>query len=159
MEDEEHDLTDSEGESAPRAPTTSSSLKDEDEVCRALAMSEASVSELESENSEWFKVEPDDSKIPRKVDDSETEEDNDSDNHDLNEPDTIEDDDDEWFSIPRESQVKNEAKVVSSIKMETQSSEGFEVVEDPRVQDTTVGFAPEPTPAGVNPPHPGKAGN
>ena len=148
MEDEEYDLTDSEGESAPRAPTTSSSLKDEDEVFRALAMSEASVSELESENSEWFKVEPDDSKIPRKVDDSETEEDNDSDNHDLNEPDTIEDDDDEWFSIPRESQVKNEAKVVSSIKIETQSSEGFEVVEYPRVQDTTVGFAPEPTPAG-----------
>jgi hypothetical protein len=99
-------------------------------VARALAMSKASGSELESEHSEWFKVEPGDPKIPRKVDDSETEEDNDSDNHDLNEPDTVEeddhdDDDDEWFSIPRESQVKDEAKVESSTTMGTQSSEGF----------------------------------
>lgn len=153
MEDEEYDLTDSEDESAPRASTISSSLKGEDEVIRALAMSEVSGSELESEHSEWFKVEPNDPRISRKVDDSETEEDNDSDNHDLNEFDSVEDDDggggDEWFSIPRETQVKSEAKATSSITMKTQSSEESDVVEAPRIQDTIVGFSPPPTPRSV----------
>ena len=151
MEDEEYDLTDSEDESAPHASTTSGSLKNEDEVDRALAMSKASGSEPESEHSEWFKVEPSDPKIPRKVNDSETEEDNDSDNHDLNEPDTVEDDDDddEWFSIPRETQVKSEAKAVNSIKTETQRPEGFDVIGVPRIQDTVVSFTPSPTPTRV----------
>jgi len=135
-------MSDSEGESAPRASTASNSIKDEDEVARDLAMSRASGSEPESEHSEWFKVEPDDPKIPRRIDDSETEEDNDSDNHDFNEPDTVEGDDDEWFSVPRESQLKGEVKVASSSTMGTQSSEGFNAVTAPRVQDTSVGFPP-----------------
>ena len=147
MEDEEYDLSDSEDESAPRVFTTSDSIKDEDEVARDLAMSNASGSELESEHSEWFKVEPNDPKIPRKFEDSETEEDNDSDNHDLNEPDTVEedDDDDEWLSIPKEGQVKGEAKVASSTTMGTQSSEGFDFVRASQFQATVVGFAPSPT--------------
>jgi hypothetical protein len=163
VEDEEYDLSDSEDESAPRASTTSSVLKDEDEVVRALATSKASGSELDSEHSEWFKVEPGDPKRPGKVDDSETEEDNDSDNHDLNEPDMVEDDDnDEWFSIPRESRVKDEmkdeVKVASSITMGTQSSEIFYVVGAPRIQNTVVGFAHSPTLTSVQPPHSGEAG-
>lgn len=142
LEDEEYDLSDSEDESVPRASTTSSGLKDEDEVARALAMSKPSESEPEPEHSEWFKVEPDDLKIPGKADDSETEEDNDSDNHDLNEPDTVEDDDDEWFSIRKETQVKGETKDASSTTMETQSPDGFDIVKVPRTQDTIVGSAP-----------------
>jgi len=145
LEDEEYDLSDSGDESVPPASTISISMKDEDEMARALAMSRASGSKLESEHSEWFKVEPGDLKVLGKVDDSETEEDNDSDNHDFNEPDAVEDDDDEWFSVPRESQVKGEVKVASSSTMGTQSSEGFDVVTAPRIQDTTVGFSPSPT--------------
>jgi len=145
LEDEEYDLSDSGDESVPRAPTVSTSMKDEDEVAQALAMSRASGSDLESEHSEWFKVEPDDPKVPGKVDDSETEEDNDSDNYDFNEPDTVEDDnDDEWFSVPKESQVKGEVKVASSSTMGTQNSEGFDVVKAPRIQDTIVGFSLSP---------------
>lgn len=149
LEDEEYDLSDSGDESVPRAPTISTSMKDEDEVARALAMSRASGSELESEHSEWFKVEPDDLKVPGKVDDSETEEDNDSDNHDFNEPDEAEGDnddneDDEWFSVPRENQLKSEVKVASSSTMGTQSSEGFDIVKAPRIQGTIVGFSPLP---------------
>jgi len=117
--------------------------EDEDEVARALAVSRASGSELESEHSEWFKVEPDDPKVPGKIDDSETEEDNDSDNHDVNEPDAVEDDEgDEWFSVPRETQVKGDVKIESSSTMGTQSSEGFDVVTPPRIQDTLVGLSP-----------------
>ena len=160
MEDEEYDLSDSEDESAPRAPTISSSLKDEDEVAGALEVSKASGSELESEHSEWFKVELGDPKILGKVDDSETEEDYDSDNQDLEEPDTVEDDDnDEWFTIPREGQVKSEVKTESSTTMETQSSEGFSVIELPQTQDTTVGFAPSLIFTNVQSPHSGEAGN
>lgn len=141
MEDEEYDLSDSEDESVSPAPTTSDSIMDEGGVVRALTMSKASGPELESEHSEWFEVEPDDPKIPGKFDDSETEEDNDSDDHDLNEPDTVEEDDDndEWFSIRREE------KVVSSTTMGTQSSEGFDAVRAPQIQDTIVGSAPSPT--------------
>ena len=160
MEDEEYDLSDSDDESAPRASTISSSLKDEDEVVRALEVSKASGSELESEHSEWFKVELGDPKIFGKVDDSETEEDNDSDNHDLQEPDTVEDDDsDEWFTIPREGQVKSEVKAESITTVGTQSSEGFSVIEAPQNQDTTVGFTPSPTFTNVQSPHSGEAGN
>jgi len=145
LEDEEYDLSDSEDESIPRASTISSNLNDQDVVARALALSRASGSEPESEHSEWFKVEPDDLKVPGKVDDSETEEDNDSDSHNLSEPDTVEgDDDDEWFSVPKESQVKSEAKVASSSTMGTKSSEGFNVVKAPQVQGTTVGSPPSP---------------
>ena len=142
LEDEEYDLSDSGDESVPRASTISTSMKDEDEVDRALAISRASGSELESEHSEWFKVEPNDPKVPGKVDDSETEEDNDSDNHDSNEPDAVEDDDDEWFPVPRESQVKGDAKVASGSTMGTQSSKGFDVVTAPRIHDTIVCFSP-----------------
>lgn len=142
MEDEEYDLSDSDNESAPPTSTISSSLKDEDEVARALEVSKASGSESESEHSEWFKVEPGDPKVHRKVDDSETEEDNDSDSQEFEEPDMTEyDDNDEWFTIPREGQVKIEAKSESSTTMETKSSEGFSVIEAPQNQDTTVGFA------------------
>jgi len=141
MEDEEYDLSDSDGESAPRASTISSNLEDEDEVARALEVSKTSGSELESEHSEWFKVQPGDPKIPRRVDDSETEEDNDSDNQDLEEPDMTEDDDDEWFTIPREGQVKVEVKAESSTTVGTQSSEEFSVIEAPQNQNTTVGSA------------------
>lgn len=141
MEDEEYDLSDSEDEPTPSASMPSGNLTDEDEVARALAMSKASWSEPDSEHSEWFKVEPDVPKISGKVDDSETEEDNDSDNYDLNESDTVDDDDDEWFSVPRETQMKGEAKVTSSTTMGTQSSEGFDLVQAPRIQDPVVGFA------------------
>jgi len=142
MEDEEYDLSDSDNESAPRASTISSNLKDEDEVARALKVSKTSGSEPESEHSEWFKVEPGDPKAHRKVDDSETEEDNDSDSQDLEELDMTEyDDNDEWFTIPREGQVGTEVKSESSTTMGTQSSEGFSVIEAPQNQDTTVGFA------------------
>lgn len=138
MEDEEYDLSDSEDESAPRASTSSSSLKDEGEIARALAISKASGSEPESEHSEWFKVEPDNPKIP-KADDSETEEDNDSDNHDLDEPDTV--DDDEWFPIPKDDQDKSRAKITSTA-MGTQISDVLDAVEAPQVQDAIVRFVP-----------------
>lgn len=138
MEDEEYDLSDSEGGSPPRASAASSNLEGEGEVARALAMSTTSGSEPESEHSEWFKVEPGELIIPGKVDDSETEEDNDSDNHDLKEPDTVESDEEGWLSIP---QLKDEVKVASSATMGTQGSEGFDVVRATRVQDTIVGFA------------------
>ncbi|KAF9785002.1 DNA ligase 4 [Thelephora terrestris] len=137
LEDEEYDLSDSEDESVPRASTSSSSLKDEDEIARALATSKASGSELESEHSEWFKVGPGNLKISVKADDSETEEDNDSDNHDLDEPDAINDEDDEWFSIPKGDQDKSPAKIISSTAMETQRSDEFDVIEAPQVQDAT----------------------
>ena len=157
MEDEEYDLSDSEGESPPRTFATSSSPEGEGEVARALAMLTASGSELESEHSEWFKVEPDDQIMPGKVDDSETEEDNDSDYSDLKELDAVESDGGEWLSIP---QVKDEVKVVSSATMGTQSSQGFDDVRAPRVQDTIVGFASSPTFTNVQrTPHPGEAGN
>ena len=155
MEDEEYDLSGSEDESAPRVSTASDNLKDENEAVRALdSMSKAPGSELESEHSEWFKVEPDDLETPEKADDSETEDDHDSDNHDSNE-----DDGDEWFSVPGESQVKSEVKVVTSIKMETQTSDGFDVVEAPQTHDTIVGFAPLQTLTSVQPPDPDEAGN
>lgn len=142
MEDEEYDLSDSDNESAPRASTISSNLEDEDEVARSLEASKTSGSKPESEHSEWFKVEPGDPRIHRKVDDSETEEDNDSDSQDLEELDMKEyDDNDEWFAIPREGQVGTEVKSESSTTMETQSSEGFSFIEAPQNQDTTVGFA------------------
>jgi hypothetical protein len=144
LEDEEYDLSDSEDESVPRASTSSSSLKDEDEIARALATSKASGSELESEHSEWFKVGPGNLKISIRGDDSETEEDNDSDNHDLDEPDAINDEDDEWFSIPKGDQDKSPAKIITSTAMETQRSDEFDVVEAPQVQDATVRFAPSP---------------
>jgi hypothetical protein len=141
MEDEEYDLSDSEDEPTPSASMPSGNLTDEDEVARALAISKASWSEPDSEHSEWFKVESEVPKISGKVDDSETEEDDDSDNHDLNEHDTVEDDDDEWFSVPREIQIKCEAKVASSTTMGTQNSEGFDLVQASRIQDPVVGFA------------------
>ena len=104
-------------------------------------VSKASGSELESEHSEWFKVEPGD------TDDSETEEDNASGNQDSEGPDTVEDDDDdEWFTIPGESDTKSQAKVASSTTIETESSKRFSVVEVPQNQDTNVGFALSPTP-------------
>lgn len=138
IEDGEYDLSESEDESA-----ISSNLKDEDEVARVLETSKASGPELESEHSEWFKVEPGNPRISGDIDDSETEEDNGSDNHDFEEPDTVEDDDsDEWFTIPRENQVKGQVKVESSVTMGTQSSEGFNVAESPQNQDTTIGFSP-----------------
>jgi len=159
MEDEEYDLSDSGDESAPHASTISSSLKDEDEVARALEVSKTSGSELESEHSEWFKVELGNLKIPGKVDDSETEEDNDSDDQYLEEPDMVEDDDDEWFTIPREGQVKSEVKVESSTTMGTQSSEGFSVIEAPQNQDTTVGFATSLITTNVQSIYSGEAGD
>ena len=140
--DEEYDLSDSEDGSASCAPTISGNLLDEDDMARALEMSKVSGSELESEHSEWFKVELGDLKIPGRVDDSETEEDNDSDNHDLEEHEKVEDDDnDEWFTIPREIQAKSQVKSESSNTIGTHSSGGFNVVEAPQNQDTTVGFA------------------
>ena len=125
--DEEYDLSDSEDE----AP----SVNDEDEVPRVLETLEAS----ESEHSEWFKVELSGFGIPGKVDDSETEEDNDSDNYYLNEPDTL-DDEDELLSIPKENQTKSYAKAESNSKMETQSSDDFSVIEAPQIQGAIVGF-------------------
>ena len=143
LEDEEYDLSDSGDESVPRASTISTSMKDEDEVARALEMSGASGSELESEHSEWFKVEPDDPKVPGKADDSETEEDNDSDNHDLNEPEAVEEDnDDEWLSIPRENQAEIHASVPSSSMTGTQSFDGFDVVQAPQFRAASVGYCP-----------------
>lgn len=142
MQDDEYDLSDNEDESASPTPTTSS-LKDEDEVARTLAMSKVSGSDLESEHSEWFKVEADDLKIPRKVDDSETEEDNDSDNQDLNEPEAVEEDnDDEWLSIPRENQAEIHASVPSSSMTGTQSFDGFDVVQAPQFRAASVGYCP-----------------
>lgn len=157
MEDEGYDLSDSEDESTPRMSTISGSRKDEDEVARALAISEASGSELESEHSEWFKVELGDPKISGKVDDSETEDDHDSDNHDLREPDTVDDDDDDWFSIPRENQMKNQVGIASNTTAGTQSSGGFNVVEVPQVRDTAVGFDPSLILTNDHSPHSGKA--
>lgn len=140
MGDEEYELSDSEDE-APH--TTSGSLNNEDEVSGALTMSKTSKSELESEHSEWFKVEPDDLKIPEKVDDSETEEDNDSDNYDLNEPGTVEDSDgDEWLLMSKENQTESPANVESSPKVGTQSSDDFDVIEAPQIQGSAVGFWP-----------------
>ena len=138
MGDEEFDLSDSEDE-ALHAPTTSGSAEDTDEVFTALSKPKDSGSELESEHSDWFKVEPN-LGIPRKANDSETEEDNDSDNYDLNESDTAEDDDDEWLSISKEVQVKSNANVESCIKMRTQSSNNSDFIEAPQIQDVTVSF-------------------
>lgn len=145
MEDEEYDLSDSEDESALRASTISTSVKDGDEVAKILEMSRVSESEPESEHSEWFEVEYRDLKIPGRVNDSETEEDNDSDNHDLEEHEKVEDDDnDEWFTIPKETQVKNQVKAESSTMIGIHSSGEFNVVETPQNQDATVGFAYPP---------------
>jgi hypothetical protein len=149
MGDEEYDLSDSEDE-ALRVSTASGSVKDEDEASRApttsIASSIASVSKLESEHSEWFRVESGDSRIPGKADDSETEEDNDSDNYDLNELDTVGDDDgDEWLSIPKGDQAKGFSNVESNTKMETQSSDGFDVIEAPQIRGAVVGFCSFPT--------------
>lgn len=139
MEDEEYDLSDSEDE-APHTSTTSGRVKDEDEESGALTTSEAPDSEPESEHYKWFKVEPNSLEIPGKVDDSETE-DNDSDNYDLNEPDTSEDDGgDEWLSIPKEDQAKSRANVESSTRMGPQSSDSFFVIEGPQIQGAIVGF-------------------
>ena len=141
--DEEYDLSESEDESVPYPPPASSSPNDEDEVARTLAVSKASGSELESEHSEWFRVEPSDSKIRGTIDDSETEEDNDSGNQDSEEPDTVDDDDDdEWFTMPRESDMKSQTKATGGTITETESSERFSVVEAPQNQDTSVGFTP-----------------
>ena len=142
MEDEEYDLSDSEDESEPRAPTTSNSVKD-DEVVRALATSKASSPEVESEHSEWFKVEPNDPRIPAKPDDSETE-DNDSDNHDLDDPDVTEDDD-EWFSIPKDIQTKSHTNAPGSTTLKAESPGDFDVVEAPQIRNAIVGFAISPT--------------
>ena len=142
--DEEYDLSESEDETVPRTSPAPSSLKDEGEVIRTLEVSKASESVLESEHSEWFKVEPSDPKIRGKIDDSETEEDNDSANQDSEGADTAADDDDEWFTIPRESDTKSQATAASSTTMETESSEGFSVVGVPKNQDTNVGFVPSP---------------
>lgn len=111
-------------------------------MARTLVVSEASGSELESEHSEWFKVESGGPKIRGMIDDSETEEDNDSGNQDSEEPDTADDDSDEWFTIPRESDTKSQAKAISGTTTETEGSEGFSVVEDPQNQDTSVGLCP-----------------
>ena len=137
MGDEEYDLRDSEDESANCASTTLSSLQEEDQVARTLAMSRASGSELESGHSEWFKVEPDDLTIPGRVDDSETEEDNDSDNHDLKDSDVTEEEDDGWLSIPKENQTKDRANAASSSMSGIKSSGDFYLVEAPNV-----GFLP-----------------
>ena len=135
MGDEEYDLSDSEDE-VLRASTTPGSVKDEDETSSALATSKVSESELESEHSEWFKVRPGDLGVPRKVDDSETEDDNDSDNYDLNEPDTVEDSDGgEWLSISG----GNRANVQSSTGTGTQSTDSFDLIEASQVQTAMVG--------------------
>jgi len=158
VEDGEYDLSDSEDDSAPRAPTTSSSQVDEDEVARALAMSKTPGSEVDSELSEWFQVEPNDLKISGKVDDSETEEDNDSDNHDLNEPDMVEDDDD-WFQLPKENHVKSQAKVASSATMKTESSVGVDAAGVHHAWDSIVGLAPSLTFINVQLLRSGESGN
>ena len=141
MEDEEYDLSDSEDESEPRAPTTSTSVKDEDGVARALATSKASSSEVESEHSEWFKVEPNDPRIPEKPDDSETE-DNDSDNCDLDDPDVTED---EWLSVPKVIQTGSHANAPGSATSEAGISGDFDIVEAPQSRDVIVGPAISPT--------------
>lgn len=139
MEDEEYELSDYEEESMPRRSPTSTNIKDEDEVVRALAMSRASESELESEHSGWFKVETQDLKIPGSADDSETEEDNDSDNHDLKGSDAVESDDDDWFPIPREDREKSHSAIASCSTVETESPDDFDAVKAPRIQDAIMG--------------------
>jgi len=143
LEDEEYDLSDSEDESEPRAPTTSNSVKDEDEVVRALETPKASSLEVKSEHSEWFKLESSDPRIPEKPDGSETE-DNDSDNHDLDDPDLTEDDD-EWFSIPNDIRTKSHANASGSTTLKAESPGGFDVVEVPQIRDVIVGLSISPT--------------
>lgn len=156
MGDEEYDLSDSEDE-ASRAFTASGSAEDEDEVPRTLAKSNASGPELDSEHSEWFKVDPDDLKIPRKVDDSETEEDNDSDDCDLNEPDTVEDSDGgEWLSMPKENQAKSHSNIESNTEMQSRSYDSFDVIEVPQIQGLAVSFLPHIPPV-FNPLNPDEA--
>lgn len=145
MGDEEYDLSDS-GDDAPCSSTTSGGVRDGSDSSRVPVASKASESELDSEHSGWFRVEPGDLRIPGKADDSETEEDNDSDNYDLSEPETAGDEDiDEWLSIPKEDQAQGLINVESNTKMGTQGSDDFDVIEGPRIQGAIVSFWPSPT--------------
>ena len=138
--DEEYDLSDSEDDSL-RASTTSESVTDEVKASKVPATSKASESELESEHSGWFRVEPSDLRIPGKADDSETEEDNDSDNCDLSEPDTAgEEGIDEWLSIPKENQDQGFTNAERNAKAAIQGSDDSDVIEAPQTHGAVVGF-------------------